>query len=186
MPTRRWPLTAWSPRRRRVRRVHGRLREVRGEEIIAKRAGWRATGARQSASACRSLFARGAFETRRRLTAGCGAWPGDVVRLEAPVVPHMGWNNRRGPGWESLFRRIDPGERFTSWHSYAPSTRCDGTMVTWATHGQRCVAAVETGRCWAAQFHPEKSGDAGGRAAVRTGWRPCVEPHLTFAARGGT
>ncbi|MGO4756092.1 imidazole glycerol phosphate synthase subunit HisH, partial [Streptomyces sp. 2MCAF27] len=33
--------------------------------------------------------------------------------------------------------------------------------VTWATHGEPFVAAVENGPLWATQFHPEKSGDAG-------------------------
>jgi glutamine amidotransferase len=33
--------------------------------------------------------------------------------------------------------------------------------VTWAEHGAPFVAAVENGPLSAAQFHPEKSGDAG-------------------------
>lgn len=33
--------------------------------------------------------------------------------------------------------------------------------VTWATHGERFLAAVENGPLSATQFHPEKSGDAG-------------------------
>jgi glutamine amidotransferase len=33
--------------------------------------------------------------------------------------------------------------------------------ITWATHGEPFVAAVENGPLWATQFHPEKSGDAG-------------------------
>jgi glutamine amidotransferase len=35
--------------------------------------------------------------------------------------------------------------------------------VTWATHGEPFVAAVENGPLWATQFHPEKSGAAGAR-----------------------
>ena len=34
-------------------------------------------------------------------------------------------------------------------------------LVTWATHGEPFVAAVETGALAGTQFHPEKSGDAG-------------------------
>ena len=33
--------------------------------------------------------------------------------------------------------------------------------VTWATHGEPFVAAVENGPLSATQFHPEKSGEAG-------------------------
>ncbi|MGD9955545.1 MAG: imidazole glycerol phosphate synthase subunit HisH, partial [Candidatus Nanopelagicales bacterium] len=36
-------------------------------------------------------------------------------------------------------------------------------LVTWATHGEPFVAAVENGPLTATQFHPEKSGDAGAR-----------------------
>ena len=41
-------------------------------------------------------------------------------------------------------------------------------QVTWATHGERFVAAVENSALWATQFHPEKSGDAG--AQLLTNW----------------
>jgi glutamine amidotransferase len=41
-------------------------------------------------------------------------------------------------------------------------------LVTWATHGEPFVAAVENGPLCATQFHPEKSGDAG--AALLSNW----------------
>ncbi|MEV4443425.1 imidazole glycerol phosphate synthase subunit HisH, partial [Streptomyces sp. NPDC049577] len=41
-------------------------------------------------------------------------------------------------------------------------------QVTWATHGEPFVAAVENGPLCATQFHPEKSGDAG--AQLLTNW----------------
>jgi glutamine amidotransferase len=40
--------------------------------------------------------------------------------------------------------------------------------VTWSTHGERFVAAVENGPLTATQFHPEKSGEAGLR--LLTNW----------------
>ena len=42
-------------------------------------------------------------------------------------------------------------------------------LVTWATHGEPFVAAVENGPLCATQFHPEKSGDAGARPARELG-----------------
>jgi glutamine amidotransferase len=145
------------------------LREVRGEEIIAKRL----AGGRPVLGICvgmQILFGRGL--EHGEVTAGCGAWPGDVVRLEAPVVPHMGWNTVQAPAGSRFFAGIDPGERFYFVHSYAATDPIDGTLVTWATHGQRFVAAVEDGPLWAAQFHPEKSGDAG--AALLTNWLEAI------------
>lgn len=106
---------------------------------------------------------------------GLGEWPGVVDRLEADVVPHMGWDTVEVPGGSELFRGIED-ERFYFVHSYAarsfplfadgqepPERR--GTfvppLVTWSEHGGRFVAAVENGPLRATQFHPEKSGDAG-------------------------
>ncbi|HWS58063.1 MAG TPA: imidazole glycerol phosphate synthase subunit HisH [Actinotalea sp.] len=101
---------------------------------------------------------------------GVGEWPGTVSRLLAPVVPHMGWSTVDVPEGSVLFDGIRD-ERFYFVHSYAAHSwdlaPPDGPFaavtphVTWATHGERFVAAVENGPLSATQFHPEKSGDAG-------------------------
>ena len=101
---------------------------------------------------------------------GLGEWPGTVVRLKADVVPHMGWSTVRPAKGSALFAGVED-ERFYFVHSYAVA---DWTMepptghfaalaprVTWATHGNDFVAAVENGPLAATQFHPEKSGEAG-------------------------
>jgi imidazole glycerol-phosphate synthase subunit HisH len=102
-------------------------------------------------------------------TPGLGEWPGVVERLEAPVVPHMGWSPVRPPRETRLFRGVED-ERFYFVHSYAVRewvlrTPADSPlvapMVTWADHGVPFVAGVENGPLTATQFHPEKSGDAG-------------------------
>lgn len=91
-------------------------------------------------------------------TAGIGYWDGGVTKLDAPVLPHMGWNVVQ-PGSESaLFRGIED-ERFYFVHSYAP--REARGLVTTARHGSVFVAAAEDGLVSGTQFHPEKSGDAG-------------------------
>ncbi|HEX4832925.1 MAG TPA: imidazole glycerol phosphate synthase subunit HisH [Trebonia sp.] len=50
---------------------------------------------------------------------GCEVWPGTVDRLDAPVLPHMGWNTVRAPAGSALFAGLDPGTRFYFVHSYA-------------------------------------------------------------------
>ncbi len=92
-------------------------------------------------------------------TTGLGVLAGDVTRLVAPVVPHMGWNTVMPPADSTLFRGI-ADERFYFVHSYAARDVPDA-HVTYAEHGQRFAAAVERGPLSATQFHPEKSGDAG-------------------------
>ncbi|MEL0273249.1 MAG: imidazole glycerol phosphate synthase subunit HisH [Pontimonas sp.] len=100
-------------------------------------------------------------------TAGLGQWPGVVDKLEAPRLPHMGWNTVEVPEGSQLFRGVDD-ERFYFVHSYGVTQfELEGggplaaPLVTWAEHGERFVAAVENGPLSATQFHPEKSGPAG-------------------------
>jgi len=53
-------------------------------------------------------------------TEGCGQWPGTVERLEADVLPHMGWNTVRSPTNSTLFAGLDADTRFYS----CTRTRC--------------------------------------------------------------
>ncbi len=105
---------------------------------------------------------------------GCGAWPGTVERLDAGVLPHMGWNTVASPPGSALFAGIAPGTRFYFVHSYAlrapgaDQLAAAGALITWAEHGEPFAAAAEQGVLAATQFHPEKSGDAG--AALLANW----------------
>lgn len=92
-------------------------------------------------------------------TPGLGVLAGDVTRLHAPVVPHMGWNTVEVPPGSTLFAGVEH-ERFYFVHSYAAREVPD-VLLTTAEHGERFAAAVERGVLSATQFHPEKSGDAG-------------------------
>jgi len=148
------------------------LREVRGDRLIGRRL----AGARPVLGICvgmQVLFAQGVEHGVE--TEGCHEWPGTVERLQAPVVPHMGWNTVQTPAGSALFAGVED-ERFYFVHSYGvrewslvTNDRTTAPLVTWAEHGgDRFVAAVENGPLWATQFHPEKSGDAG--AAVLRNW----------------
>lgn len=98
-------------------------------------------------------------------TDGCGFIPGEVVRLEAERLPHMGWNTVIPGAGSRLFAGVED-QRFYFVHSYGVLDLPDtpDRIVTWAEHGgSRFVAAVEQGLLWSTQFHPEKSGDAGFR-----------------------
>lgn len=152
------------------------LRAVKGDRLIGRRL----AGGRPVLGVCvgmQVLFARGVEHGVQ--TEGCDQWPGTVERLQAPVVPHMGWNTVDVPAGSALFAGVEQ-ERFYFVHSYAARTwdletngRTAEPLVTWAEHGpagqaDRFVAAVENGPLWATQFHPEKSGDAG--AALLRNW----------------
>lgn len=143
------------------------LRKIAGERIIAERV---ATG-RPVLGVCVGMqifFARGiefGVETK-----GCGQWPGAVTRLEAPVIPHMGWNVVTAAPSSALFKGLDANSRFYFVHSYAAQSweGSSEAALTWATHHVPFLAAVEEGPLAATQFHPEKSGDAG--AAMLSNW----------------
>ncbi|HZR54860.1 MAG TPA: imidazole glycerol phosphate synthase subunit HisH [Streptosporangiaceae bacterium] len=98
------------------------------------------------------------------LTAGCGVWPGVVERLDPGMLPlpHMGWNTVSVPDGSALFAGLPGDTRFYFVHSYGvrDASGVPG-LVSWTTHGEPFVAAVEDGIVTATQFHPEKSGDAG-------------------------
>jgi glutamine amidotransferase len=99
-------------------------------------------------------------------TAGIGVLPGEVRRLAAPILPHMGWNTVEPPAGSVLFAGLPAGTRFYFVHSYAakpdgPGEKPNGLADTVAEHGEPFAAAVERGLLSATQFHPEKSGDAG-------------------------
>ena len=147
------------------------LRAVGGGKLIAQRL----AAGRPVLGICvgmQVLFQAGV--EHGQLTGGCGLLPGTVERLEAPVLPHMGWNTVSPPQGSSLFAGIGPDTRFYFVHSYglryarAALLRDSGALVTWATHGEPFAAAVEDGPLSATQFHPEKSGDAG--AVLLSNW----------------
>ena len=148
------------------------LTSVRGARIIDRRL----AGGRPVLGICvgmQILFERGV--EHGVATDGVGEWPGVVERLQAPIIPHMGWNTVSTGEGSVLFDGLDPRTRFYFVHSYAvrrwelevtrPFTP---PVVTWAEHGgDRFVAAVENGPLSATQFHPEKSGDAGAEVLQR-------------------
>ena len=144
--------------------VMGALETVRGPELIERRL----AGGRPVLGICvgmQIMFEHGV--ERGVTTEGLGEWPGTVAPLEAPVVPHMGWNRVATDPDSVLFSGLED-ERFYFVHSYAahdwsldvippfPQPR-----LAWAEHGTRFLAAVENGPLSATQFHPEKSGEPG-------------------------
>jgi imidazole glycerol-phosphate synthase subunit HisH len=143
------------------------LRAVRGEQLIADRL----ANEQPVLGICvgmQILFAKGVeFGVE---STGCGQWPGAVIRIDAPVIPHMGWNVVDAAPGSALFKGLDPDTRFYFVHSYA-AQEWEGdsdALLTWATHHVPFLAAVEDGALSATQFHPEKSGDAG--ATLLANW----------------
>lgn len=101
------------------------------------------------------------------ITDGLGQLPGTVDLLDAPVLPHIGWNTVTAAGESALFEGV-ADERFYFVHSYGVQTWTLETKspfpqpkVSWTNYGVDFVSALEVGPLSATQFHPEKSGPAG-------------------------
>jgi glutamine amidotransferase len=85
---------------------------------------------------------------------------GDVRRINASRVPHIGWNALEDVRDEALCS----AELDTAY--YANSFVCrpdsDDDVIAWTTHeNDRFPAAVRRGSIFGMQFHPEKSSAAG-------------------------
>lgn len=146
------------------RAVAEALRASRGGELIERRL----AGGRPVLGICVGMqvfFERGV--ERGVDSEGLGEWPGVVTELDAPVLPHMGWNTVEAGEGSRLFRGLEQ-ERFYFVHSFAAQKWLldvqppfPQPVLTWCTYGAPFLAAVENGPLSATQFHPEKSGAAG-------------------------
>ncbi len=102
------------------------------------------------------------------LPVGLGVVSGTVVRMPSKdaqgvlyKVPHVGWNSVEFTAECPLFEDIASGEYFYFTHSYiAPENEC--TVAT-TTHSVTFPCAVQKGKVFGVQFHPEKSSDAGAK-----------------------
>ncbi len=95
--------------------------------------------------------------------AGLGVIPGRVTRLDAPCVPHIGWNTIE-PGTftsDPLLRRA-PLEYVYYAHSFACRPADPAVTTAWSRHhDDHFAAVVRQGSAVGVQFHPEKSSRAG-------------------------
>ena len=91
---------------------------------------------------------------------GIGVLPGQVSKLPAKVLPHMGWNTVRIEGESRLFKGVEQ-ESFYFVHSYAAPAVKVGQASAYTDYHGEFLASFEFDSLAATQFHPEKSGDAG-------------------------
>ena len=134
------------------------LQAIDGASIIRKRLG----SERPTLGICigmQILFSLGDEHAQGQPHQGVGIWPGVISVLNAPILPHMGWNTVESPRESILFAGIGD-QSFYFVHSFAAKESV-GALQTWTTYGDSFLSAVEDGYVSATQFHPEKSGDAG-------------------------
>lgn len=94
---------------------------------------------------------------------GLGLIPGRVVRFagQGLKVPQIGWNQVRFQRGDPLLEGIPDGSYFYFVHSFYPVPDRKEDALGSADYGEVFAAIVRRGNVWGAQFHPEKSQDAG-------------------------
>jgi imidazole glycerol-phosphate synthase subunit HisH len=91
---------------------------------------------------------------------GLGLLEGECFRLRGDVkVPHVGWNTLEVDARSRLLIGLPPSPSAYFTHSFAAPIGPETVAAT--THGVPFAAAVEQGRIFGVQFHPEKSGRTG-------------------------
>ncbi len=102
---------------------------------------------------------------------------GRVRVINGPVkVPHMGWNQvatRPHPMWNG----IGSNPYFYFVHSYVCDPLDRGITTGETDYGTSFASAIASGRIWATQFHPERSGRAG-RQLIRNFVEYVCEPEV--------
>jgi glutamine amidotransferase len=91
-----------------------------------------------------------------------GLLAGRTVELvDAPTLPHIGWNSVNVVRQHPLLDGVPDGAYFYFVHTYAPLPTDESVVLARTTHGRPFVSAVAQGSLFGVQFHPEKSSEAG-------------------------
>lgn len=91
---------------------------------------------------------------------GLGVIGGTVRRLEAPKVPHMGWNTLDVTPGSRIASAVSDGDMAYFVHSFYAEPSEDVVAAT-TKYGDTFCSVVESGNVMGVQFHPEKSADVG-------------------------
>jgi glutamine amidotransferase len=94
---------------------------------------------------------------------GLNLIPGKVRKFQDAGlrVPHVGWNQIEGNQPNPLLQGIPEGSYFYFVHSYYVEPDRPEDALRWTSYGHRFCSIACRGKVWGAQFHPEKSQDAG-------------------------
>jgi glutamine amidotransferase len=84
-----------------------------------------------------------------------------VPLVDAPTLPHIGWNSVEVVRPHPLFEGVADGSYFYFVHSFVPESTDESIVIARTTHGRPFASAVARGSLYGLQFHPEKSSEAG-------------------------
>lgn len=107
---------------------------------------------------------------------GLGFIDGKVEKINAPdlKVPHMGWNEIIvKTNNHATLKGIESGEHFYFANSYRFICQNQNNVLAHVEYGEKINAVIAKENIVGAQFHPEKSGEAGLKLLKNfLNWRP--------------
>ncbi len=94
---------------------------------------------------------------------GLGVFKGKIVKIPDTglKIPHMGWNSIDVVKDSRILKGIGDEPYVYFVHSYYIKPEDKEIVSAYTEYGARLAIAVEKDNVFAAQFHPEKSGDIG-------------------------
>lgn len=137
---------------------------LRATGLVDRLESWALQEARPMLGICVGMQLMADVGEERGEHAGLGWIGGRVQPMTATPpqvrVPHVGWNDVR---FEQAFGSFAAGQSadFYFDHSYAYYNPVHGELIGSCQHGEQFCALVRRGKLVAAQFHPEKSQEAG-------------------------
>lgn len=97
-----------------------------------------------------------------RSTQGLGLIPGNVVKIDSHglKIPHMGWNDLKVLHPCAMTGEMEEETYVYFVHSFRADTE-EENISCYTEYGEKIPALVHRGFVYGAQYHPEKSGEAG-------------------------
>jgi len=92
---------------------------------------------------------------------GLGWIKGKVEKLQAKVLPHIGWNNIEIKKETPIFSNLNKNQDFYFVNSYFFNVSDKKLIISETNYGKNFCSAVQQENIFGVQFHPEKSQKAG-------------------------
>lgn len=150
-----------------LKSVEGLLPEIRNQVLSEKK---------PFLGICAGMQVLANFGYEDGENAGLGFIDGRVEKIIAPdlKIPHMGWNNIIvKPSGHPVLKDIKTGEHFYFANSYHFICQNENNVLAYVEYGAKLNCIVAKENIFAAQFHPEKSGEAGLKLLKNfLNWRP--------------
>ena len=93
------------------------------------------------------LFSQGTEHSESAAHAGVGIWDGIISKLDAPILPHMGWNTVYFKKDSAMNTGVSTNPRYYFVHSYFVDCANQDDILCTTQYGQEFVSGFQTLLC---------------------------------------